>query len=126
MAKTMICEVVNRTLVVVHNEQPVDDQEWTDFTQLFIHGDFYGMLVWTPKTGPNASQRALQRRALESRDQTTPVAVMTDSPVARAVIALFAVFLGERIRGFSSTDFEGAFKHVAIRDDERVTILIAC
>jgi hypothetical protein len=122
MAKTMVCEVVGRTLVLVQNELPMDDAEYEAVNEIVRTRDFYGMLIWVPKNGPNSAQRTSGRKALEARGKYTPLAIMTNSPVARAVMGIFALFIGDQIKGFQPTDFEGAFKHIAVEGDDRELI----
>jgi hypothetical protein len=110
MARTFIFEVVGRTLVAVQNELPIDDGEWLQFVDVVAHGDYHGIIVWAPKTGPSAGQRTSGRKAVESRGKYTPLAIMTNSPIARAVVSVFTVFMGDQIRAFAPTDFEGAFR----------------
>jgi hypothetical protein len=106
-------------MVLVHSEHAIDDEEWTSFLKIFSAADFHGLLVWGQGVGPNAKQRTSSRQATEARGKFTPIAILTDSSIARAVVGIQAVFMGNQIKAFPTTDFESAFKQVSITGDDR-------
>ena len=54
-----------------------------------------------------------------------PIAVVTGSPIARGVVAIFNLFVGDQIRAFQPGDLDSALNHAQVRDAEKDSVRTA-
>jgi len=105
--------------VFVHTEEPPTDPEWDQLLNVFR--EFPDLrrcrvLVLTDGGAPNARQRLLINAIL--KDPSPPVAVVSSSMVARAVVTAMGWF-NPRMRAFAEDDINGAFAHLDATEVDR-------
>ncbi len=123
MAKSLLFERVGKTLVLVHNQHPVDDAEWDAYLEEVRRGGITGIVVWAPGAAPNASQRTRARTAIESLGGLVPSALFTESALVRGVVRVFSIFWGDQLKMFAPEDVDGAFKHAHVEPAQRDVVL---
>jgi hypothetical protein len=125
MAKSLLFELIGNTLVVVQNDQPIDDAEWVALTEATVVLPWSGMVIWVETVMPNAAQRTLTRKALERRNKPFKASLLTASPMARTIISIFSIFVGNQLKGFAPTDVEGAMTHAEVSAENRSLVVAA-
>jgi hypothetical protein len=116
-------ELVGKTLVIVQNEQPIDDTEWDAMCEAEANWPYFGLIIWTQKQMPNASQRTRIRKALEKRGKKFRASLLTSSPLARTIISIFSIFVGDQLKGFAPEDLPGALKHAEVPLEEHSNVI---
>lgn len=99
--------------VGVHNPGQPSDQEWEGWLgmcrEMIEQGQLQGCLVWTAGGAPNSKQRAMVKSVPGLLP--VPIAIMTDSRVARGVITALS-WLGKAIKPFPANDLQGALEYL--------------
>jgi stage II sporulation SpoAA-like protein len=110
---TLLCYIFRDIVLLVEGANPHPDSDWSDFLDacdlaMSQNNGKIRVLVVTEGAGPNAKQRQL---SLERgwRGNRSPVAVVTDSQLARGIITVFAWF-NLNIRAFSTRNLSGGFE----------------
>jgi hypothetical protein len=103
VGKNLALQLVDTTLVVVHNARQPNDDDWALF--MLTWGERWdtiaAQLVVTDGGGPNATQRRKALALLTSRQGGHPqTAVVTSSIMARGVVTAMSWFIKDRIRAF--------------------------
>ena len=125
MAKSLLFELVGRTRVVVQNNEPIDDREWDARCATNAVPDWDGMVIWAEKVMPNPSQRLRIRKALDQRGLPFRAGLLTNSAMARTVIGIFSVFVGDQLKGFSQNDVDGAVQWARVPAEQRAAVVAA-
>lgn len=110
---------VGNAVVLAHGEKAPTDEEWQAILGMFTgvpRPTDLRVLVHTLGAAPGATQRARLNAALQG---TTPrIAVLSDSPVARAAGTAISWFQ-PRFRVFRPTDLSLALDHLEVDRSER-------
>jgi hypothetical protein len=113
----MVMERTGSLLVVVQNRIDPSDAEWDQEVAMVKQRLLKTILVVTDGGAPNALQRSRYTQAAE--EQRILVAVVTDSPIAVAVLTCISWFAGKReMRAFRPHDFKQAVAHLGLEDQE--------
>ena len=113
-------------VVSVNTDTDPSDEDWdaylTDVAQ-HLRG-LKGVLVYTPKSGPSAPQRARANAAFEKNKADIPTAVMTSSRMVRGIVTALSWALGSKIKAFSENDFQGAVDFLELDPEEQLKIKV--
>jgi hypothetical protein len=108
--------------VNVNTDLDPSDEDWDaylkDITQ-YVKG-LKGVLIYTPKSGPSAPQRARANAAFEGTKAGIPTAVMTGSRMVRGIVTAFSWALGGKIKAFAPNDFQGAVEYLELTPDDQL------
>jgi hypothetical protein len=108
--------------VVVHTDVDPVDEDWNAYITDVSHNvGIKGVLVYTPKSGPSASQRARANAVFEAMQADIPTAVMTGSHMVRGIVTALTWALGSNIKAFTSNDFQGAVDYLELQPDDQLT-----
>jgi hypothetical protein len=108
--------------VVVHTDVDPSDDEWSAYIEdVSRHPGIKGVLVYTPKSGPSASQRARANAVFAKIEADIPTAVMTGSHLVRGIVTALTWALGSNIKAFTSIDFQGAVDYLELQPDDQLT-----
>jgi hypothetical protein len=116
--RTCVYSRLGPTMLIAHTSEKPDAEEWRRFCAAVAAGagGVNRFLVYTDGGGPSAVQRKLLR---ESCSEVFPkTAVMTPTFVVRSIISAFTLFIGDRMKAFPPTDWEGACDYLAIPRSE--------
>ena len=108
--------------IVVHTEEAPSDEDWKAYVEdagQYIT-DIKGLLVYSFKVGPSASQRAYSSAAFKKMGADLSVAIMTGSRVTQGIVTAISWAIGDKIRAFSSRDFAGAVDYIGLDFDEQI------
>jgi hypothetical protein len=124
MGKTLAHELIGTTLVAVQSSRPMVEEDFMPYLEVLRDGNYRGIVVWAPKTGPDSRQRALAKEALARRgpQNQPPISVLTTSTVTRGIVGLASLFLGEKIRTFLPDDIEAALAHARVEAIDRAEV----
>lgn len=117
--KTAAFRAIGDFLVFVHTDEPPSDEEWARLIEAFREVPDLRrcrVLVLTDGGAPDARQRLSINRVL--KDFNPPVAIVSSSMVARAVVTAMGWF-NPRVRAFASDDMDGAFTHLDASEVDR-------
>jgi hypothetical protein len=117
--KTAAFRSVGDFLVFVHTEDPPSDEEWDQLMTAFKQVPDLRrcrVLVLTAGGAPNARQRQVVNAIL--KQATPPVAIVSSSMVARAVVTAMGWF-NPRMKAFAEEDISGAFAHLDATEVDR-------
>jgi hypothetical protein len=109
-------------VVCVNTEVDPSDEDWDAYladVNAHLRG-LKGVLVFTPKTGPSASQRARANAAYEKAKAEIPTAIMTSSRMVRGIMTALSWALGGKIKSFGENDFQGAVDFLALDTEEQL------
>lgn len=112
-AATVAVAFVCETIIVCHGAQAPTDEDWGHYLDIIAeHGaESRAQLIVSEGGAPKAKQRAqalkIGKLAFAGRPMV-PSAVMTGSPVVRAMVTLFNWIFPHRYRAFASHDFAQA------------------
>lgn len=109
-------------MVLVHGLEPPDDAAWDAYVESLATTDKRRVLVVSDGPGPNAAQR--QRMVERLGDHETPTAVVSGSLTVRGIVTALSWF-GANIRGFSSSELDGALDYLQVPESERPAVLRA-
>jgi hypothetical protein len=121
MERNLAVQLVGRTLVVVHNQQPPSDDDWQVFMQAWERNldHVTAQLVVSDGGAPNAEQRRTSVARISARRAgPPPTAVVTASLVARGAVTALSWFIKERIRAFSPEAMSDACKFLGVAHQE--------
>ncbi len=113
-----------RLVILVHTRSSPSAGEWTaycDDTQRWRRS-VESYLVVSDGGGPNASQRAELREAVEAETTSARTAVVTVSPIARGIVTAIGWF-NPGIRAFSTVRLHDALDYLRVTDSERGGVL---
>jgi hypothetical protein len=115
---TIACQRVRSTILLVHGPSPPTQSEWDKYVAL-VDSSREGVtrvLVDTAGGAPNATQRAEVQQAYNKYPNgAPPVAVLSESMIARGVVTAFSWAYGrDRIRAFAPVEFDAALDWLAI------------
>jgi hypothetical protein len=112
----MLFEVMEDVVVVVHGQKAPDMTSWRALIEALEHTyQQFGaarLLVWTPGPAPDAVQRADVVRLANA--QPLPIAVCTESRLARGAIQALSWASQIKIKPFKETDWAGACEHLGV------------
>lgn len=108
--------------VAVNTDLDPSDEDWDAYlADVIAHvGGLKGVLVYTPKSGPSAPQRARANAAFEKSKADVPTAVMTGSRVVRGIVTALTWALGGKIKAFAPNDFQGAVEYLGLEPDDQL------
>jgi hypothetical protein len=108
--------------VAVNTDLDPSDQEWDAYLEdVLQHAKgLKGVLVYTSKSGPSASQRARSNAAFEASKADIPTAVMTGSRMVRGIVTALSWALGGKIKAFEPNDFQGAVEYLELTPDDQL------
>jgi hypothetical protein len=111
--RTCVFSRVGPAMLIVHTSDKPDAAEWKRFCVAVAESAGVNrFLVYTDGGGPSAVQRKLLR---ESTGEVFPkTAVMTPTVAVRSIISAFTLFIGDRMKAFPPTDWEGACDYLEI------------
>jgi hypothetical protein len=121
MAKNLAVQLIDSTLVVVHNAVAPDDDDWQVFMDAWKqHLDkVKAQLVYSDGGAPNSEQRRTSVAMISSRRAgPPPTAVLTDSMLGRGAVTALGWFIRERIRAFSPERMSEACKFLGVSHQE--------
>lgn len=113
--------------VAVHtSEQPTDD-EWDRYLESVVAAaeTIKGILVYSAKTGPTASQRARSVKAFEGSGAKLKTAIMTGSRLTQGAVTALSWALGTNIRAFSTLDFDKAAAFLDLTREDQISARVA-
>ncbi len=117
MVKNLAVQLIDSTLVVVHNARAPSDDDWQLFMDVWKrHLDHVtAQLVVSDGGAPNPEQRRASL-ALISRRRTgpPPTAVLTTSMLVRGAVTALAWFIRDRIRAFPPDRVSEACKFLGV------------
>jgi hypothetical protein len=108
--RTMSCEVMAETLIVVHGPIAPDPGEWMAFANRSRARDFHGMLVIVDDAfpGPSAAQRSEIAASNKLRGVYPRVAVVTPSLVHRGMVTVIGWLQRNNLSSFHPDRLEQA------------------
>lgn len=122
---TLLCHVFRDIVLLVEGSDPHPDSDWNIFLDacdwaMSHNNGKIRVLVVTEGAGPNAKQRQL---SLDRgwRGNRSPVAVVTDSQLARGIITVFAWF-NLNIRAFPARHLSGGFEFLGCDETEVIAL----
>lgn len=117
---TLAYDVYGSTFVSVNAAVPPTNGEWEAACHRMAVRDFKAKLVWTAGGSPNSAQRLKAREILG--DETEPLALVTPSMGARAVLGIMSVFF-KNMRAFAPTEIDAALEYLNVPAAERPGVL---
>jgi hypothetical protein len=101
--------------------RPIDDDTWRQYlgqaaASVKSEGPFYGVLFWTPKHGPSASQRRMLTHEFAEAialDAQRRVALISNSALVRGTITAIAWFTRDDVVTFSPNEAKRALDWLA-------------
>jgi hypothetical protein len=116
--RTCVYSRLGPTILIVHTSEKPDVAEWKRYCAAVAEaaGGVNRILVFTDGGGPSAVQRKLLREA--TGEVFPKTAVMTPTFVVRSILTAFMLFIGDRMKAFPPTDWEGACDYLEIPRSE--------
>jgi hypothetical protein len=121
--KTMHWRVIPDVVAVaVNTDMDPSDEDWDAYLKdVITHvNGLKGVLVYTPRSGPSAPQRARANAAFEASKADIPTAVMTGSRMVRGIVTALSWALGGKIKAFAPDDFQGAVDFLELAPDDQL------
>ncbi|NVB37327.1 hypothetical protein G6O69_05755 [Pseudenhygromyxa sp. WMMC2535] len=128
MPSTMYWQAVRGAVhVVVHTPQDPSDEDWQAYLEdVTKHAaKIKGILVYTQRTGPSASQRAASNKAFSETNGDMKVAIMTSSRMTKGIVTALSWVVGGNIKAFSTKDFQGAVASLGLDYEETLHAKVA-
>jgi hypothetical protein len=122
---TMLFGQVGSVYLVVHSEMPPSDADWDAWLQEMAReaSMLHAMLIYTEGGGPDARQRRRTAEMWRRHPRIPPIAVVTTSPIARAMITALNYFLSKPIRGYTPSEVEEALgEHLKVPVEEHANV----
>ncbi|KIG12872.1 hypothetical protein DB30_00939 [Enhygromyxa salina] len=123
MAKTMYWRVVPGVVhIVAHTHDSPTDEDWDAYLADVIAnlGEIKGVLVYTLRAGPSASQRARSNEAFSRAGVEVQTVIMTASRVTQGIVTALSWAVGAKIKAFSTHDFAGAVACLGLDMEEQI------
>lgn len=107
--------------IVVHTDEPPSDADWDAcIDDVSEHGEgIKGVLVYSTRTGPSASQRT-KANAVYEKFGGMKMAIMASSRLVIGIVTAISWAVGNDVKAFATTDFEGAANYVGLNSEERL------
>lgn len=123
--KTMVHRVVPELalVIVMHAQASPSAEDWSEMVRTMGRLAPSGRmrtLVFTDGASPNSAQRAELADALH--DIAVPIAVVTDSIIARGAVTAFRWLGQRRMRSFSTDEQRAALEHLGVPYNARPRI----
>jgi hypothetical protein len=119
MQRTMAWRIEGRLLVVVHGSTSPANLEWQRFLKEIVEGGSGGhfrVLIVSHGGGPDGSQREALMRAVGNAP--APTAIMTDSPLMRAITTALS-FFNRKTKSLGLAGDDEACGFLGLSADER-------
>jgi hypothetical protein len=128
MGRNLVWETVGRVGVVVHGRSPPTTLEWEEYinhARANASIKDLKVLVRTHGGSPDAEQRkAMEDMARQDYPHPPRVAMVTESVVVRAVMAVSTVF-NPNIKCFAPDQMSVAYAYLGLEDHERTRAALA-
>ena len=117
---TMAWDVSGSTFVSVTAAAAPASEDWEAACRRMAQRDFKVKLIWTLGGSPNSAQRLKAREILG--EETEPLALVTNSMAARAVLGIMGIFF-KNMRAFGLSQVDEALGYLNVPADERPAVL---
>lgn len=105
---------VSDVFVLVHADVPLADNDWQRYVT-DLSRSARAVLVFTDGPGPNTAQRKLLAESTKSRP--VPMAIVTESRIARAIVGLAALFM-DGVKAFSPHELTRALEFLGVSEHQ--------
>lgn len=125
MPDTIRYELVNFTMVLVHNTRPPSDQEWRDYLEVLKQkkASVKKILVFAVGNGPNAVQRSMYNKTIQENDIRPKVAIISGSAIVRGIVTAFNWFKMDSMQMFPPTGLKDASDYLELTSMEYTTVV---
>ena len=112
--------------VAVHTESDPSDEDWNAYVDDASRyaSDIKGLLVYSTKVGPSASQRSHSSEVLNRLAPNLRVAIMTGSRMTQGIVTAVSWVIGDKIKAFSTRDFNGAATFLDLDHEEQLRVRV--
>ena len=121
----LICERFEQFILIVQTKINPTQAEWDTATLLVKTSPvkIIGSLVHTEGGSPTALQRKRLREIfLETKNETSLSAIMTNDVFARTAIKALNLFFSNTFKSFQPSEIEDAFDYIKVPFEKRPTI----
>lgn len=112
--------------IAVHTDESPSDEDWDAYLRDVVEHSktIKGVLVYTVRVGPSAPQRARASELFKSLNVDLHSVIMTGSRVTQGIVTALSWAIGQKIKAFSTSDFEGAVKYLGLDADEQIKVRV--